>query len=407
MAAITVTSANNNRTINGNRVCVRTAAGIPYVVVNDYTDESIEVWKGDAATPTAFTEQDTANNPDNTTYGSMSAAIDSTGIIHIVWCKYVSKSDDLLYITYNTGTDLFGTIATINADLGGESTAVTNLYTSIAIDSNDIPHVAYVGVEANAGTVGQVVRYENRIGGAWIGTGVEVEGQTGNVDCFKPSITIDADNKPVITYFNNDDFSVGTAIGNANDATSFTLFDIADGTAGHGWLSIAVDSSGNHWVAYKYYDGSGYYLRRQKHNYGDAWTTWQAADVLYNSTSLSDTAIAPSIICDGADTYVFIELINNDIYYFKNTDAGVSIETGTYNTAKAKWAYWVDFDSTGANRGAKTGGTNGSRTELDYTFTDETATPDIWWNSLSIGAPPPAHTGDPFIITFGSVKKKT
>src|SRR3990167_4025125 len=107
MAAIAVTSANTNNTLNGNRVVVRTSAGIPYVVVNDSTDGSIEVWKGDGTTPTSFTEQDTANNPDATTYGSMSAAIDSTGVIHIVFMEYISKSDDLEYITFATATDTF------------------------------------------------------------------------------------------------------------------------------------------------------------------------------------------------------------------------------------------------------------------------------------------------------------
>ena len=114
--------------------------------------------------------------------------------------------------------------------------------------------------------------------------------------------------------------------------------------------------------------------------------SWQTAQSIDAGNFLKGL----TLVANGTDIYVFGEKNStHDIYYLKNiggsgwTDGGI-LETGTYNTVKAKWAYWVDYDSGGTNRGAKTGGTNGSRTELDYIFLDETATPDIQWNSLSL-----------------------
>lgn len=56
--AVNVTSGNtdNNTIVRGARVVVRTSAGIPYVIVENQTDDRIDVWKGDGITPTSFAE---------------------------------------------------------------------------------------------------------------------------------------------------------------------------------------------------------------------------------------------------------------------------------------------------------------------------------------------------------------
>jgi len=390
VASVPVTSGNTNNVNNGSRMCVRTTAGIPYVVVCDATDASIEVWKGNSTTPTSFAEQDTTHNPDATTFGSMSAAIDSTGVIHIVYVEYISKSDDLEYVTFNTNTDVFAGAATINTDLGGESTSIANLYTSIAIDKNDIPHVAYVGVEANAGTIGKVVRYENRIGGAWNGTGVEVEGQTGNKDCVCPDITFNSSNIPIISYLNDDDDDLARAVGNANDAASFTLVDL-DATALSGsCTSVCVDKSDNIFVAGV-----------------DSDTTV----MVYNGTTQRDTGVTPaspyavSLVAHENDIYVFYEDANNDIAYSKSVDGGVNwvatavVETGTFNTVRARGSRFATFASPTVALGTpaddatnvsvtpalKMTGTD-TDTKIDYVFVDESASPDVQWNTLTITA---------------------
>jgi len=355
MAAIAVTSANDNYTTNADRVCVRTSAEIPYVVVWNRITNDIEIYKGNSSTPSSFTEQDTANNPSASVFGCSSAAIDSTGVIHIVYMSYISDSDDLMYVTYATATDQWGTPATINGDLGVESVTLRNLYTSIAIDSNDIPHVAYTGWEASAGTNGFVTRYENRIGGAWIGTGVEVEGQTDNKDCRFPSIAINASDIPVIAYLNDDDDDLARATGNDNDATSFTLVDLDASAQSASTTSICVDSDGTVYVAGVDSD---------------------ATVIVYNDTTQRDTGVVgshPSLVANGTDIYVFYEDTNNDITYSKSVDGGANwspngttiLQTGTYNTVSTNY--------------------KSSATKLDYVFADETASPDIQWDTLVIG----------------------
>ena len=77
------------------------------------------------------------------------------------------------------------------------------------------------------------------------------------------------------------------------------------------------------------------------------------------------------------------------MYYRRSLTAGTSwanevgIETGTYNTAKVKWGFWADNDSAG-NLVTKSPYSRRSPLQLDYVFIDETATPDIWFNSISL-----------------------
>jgi len=369
--AIAVTSANTNTVAQGARVAVRTSAGIPYVIVEDTTDGGIEVWKGDGTTPTSFSEQDSANNPQASGYGSCSAAIDSSDVIHIAYQYYNGKASELRYITFDTSTDTFGTDTQLVADIGEDPGAITDLQTATAVDSNDVPHIVYIGYPKVTGTNYYTVYYINKVGGSW-NTEVEVEGGTAGVDCEYPDITIDANDKPCISYTNTSDDDIGTAIGNANNATSFTLFDIYDGadlapSLGYGTNSIAVDSSGNHQVAYQKGSGDSDLAIRQ-HNYGDAWTTWQSEETVDDKSVTGNGLIYNvSIAIDGTDRYIFGEDgLSSDIVYYSDTGSGWSsqttLETGTYNTPKAKWAFWVDNDSGGA---IATGGVDGLTEGLD------------------------------------------
>lgn len=386
--AVAVTSDQSNRQFLGARVVVRTSAGIPYVIVEDLTNGAIRVFKGDAATPTSFAEQDSANNPATAGYGACSAAIDSTGIIHIAYQYDNGKASELRYVTFNTGTDAFAGDAQVIADIGADPTAITNLYTAIAIDSNDIPHIAYIEYRASGGTDYFTVFYQNRIGGAWNASGVEVEGVTANVQTAVPDIAIDADNKPVIAYRipSADQAYAKAAIGNANDATSFTLQAVithANDSNNPDSASIVVDSDGNHYAAW--FNGNGS-IRNfvYKHNYGASWATWSDTSLTSQTAGIGEKV---SLVANGTDIYIFIEDSgDNDIHYEKYTGtwsgAWTTLETGTYNTAKAKWARYVDRDSSGTDRGGA-----GGRLEIDYCFTDETATPDVLFNSLTLTAP--------------------
>jgi len=371
MAAVQVTSVNTNRQINSSRVSVRTSAGIPYVIVNQILG-IIQVFKGNSVTPTSFTIQDDANDPAGTTYGSSSAAIDSTGVIHISYHYYNGKTSELRYVTFNTGTDTFSGDAQLVADIGGDPTAITNLYTAIAIDSNNVPHIAHSQFPSKGGLPS--LYYMNKVGGAW-NAAVEIEGGTNGNECKHYDIAISEDNIPEISYVNDTDGDLGAALGNVNNATSFTLFDPDITAVTSNVTSIVIDSAGNTYIGYEDINP-----KIVEHLDADAWTTWQTP--IAPATGIMNSTNILSIVANGTDIYVFYEDDGHDISYNKYTGSWgspVELETGTFNTAKAKWARYVDYDSSGANRAGA-----GGRLELDYTFTDETASADVWFNSLSL-----------------------
>lgn len=337
MAAVAVTSANTNSVLGAARATVRTSAGIPYVCVYDSTNGKIEMFKGNATTPTSFSEQDSAHRPSGV--AAPAIAIDSTGLIHV---GYYQSATTFHYNTFSTSTNLWGT----GVQIDGMAADLTEFTCAIAVDSNDKPHVAFFDAPKNMGTAFQTLQYMNKVGASW-STVLQVEGASASVNCRNADIAIDTDNKPVISYTNVTDTDYGTAIGNANDATSFTLQDIetdAETTSGQNTTSIAVDSSGNHWVAFR--TETNGYIKIRKHNYGDAWSTWQT------TVTNSNNGVNPSLIINGTDVYVFYEEDTaNDIVYDKYTGSWLgetSLETGTYNSVKAKWGFCVNNGSGGS-----------------------------------------------------------
>ncbi|MCK5017981.1 MAG: hypothetical protein KAS32_13075, partial [Candidatus Peribacteraceae bacterium] len=333
----------------GARVVVRNSAGIPYVVVENLTEDAICVYKGNATEPTSFAEKDDGNNPTGTIYGSCSAAIDSDDIIHIAYMLDDGKDSQLLYCTFDAdaggSTDTFAGVDTVIVDdLGEDPTAIANLQSAIAIDSNDKPHIAYVGNVKSGGDTNFTVSYVNKTGASWTASPVEVEGVTNTVDCKYPDICIDADDIPVISYLNDTDDTADYGYGNANDATSFTL-GVLDATALSGSsTSVCVDSSGDHFFASVDADGTilGHWINSDWSSFG-----------LVRDTGT--TGSSPTIVADGTDVYVFYEDADNDIAYSKSTDNcvtwdpnGTALDEGTFNTVKAKWTFCVDNDSGGA-----------------------------------------------------------
>ena len=107
MAAVNITNdANTIKQVNGQRQVFRNSAGIPYVLVENVDDSTIDIYKGNSTTPTSFALQDDAgaSHPDDAgIYGSPSGVIDSSDIIHIVYmedddatsaCRYVQFRAD-------------------------------------------------------------------------------------------------------------------------------------------------------------------------------------------------------------------------------------------------------------------------------------------------------------------------
>lgn len=337
--------------------------------------------------PGAFFGLDIAGRPRSAgRYINPAIAIDSAGIIHIAYMDDNGAAPSVRYVTFNTATGAFSGDVAIVADLGNDATA-SGLTCAVAVDSNDKPHIAYVGSPANMGSTYYTVWYANKTGGAW-STPVQVYGAAAQRNSHAPDIVIDGDNKPCISFWYqeltgmpNGFFVAGQ--GNANNATGFTLKELVyAGTVTFPNSSMAVDSSGNHLVAF--FDTLT--VRLHKHNYGDPWTTWQS----YIDTGAVSGSF--SLVANGADLYLFYENESKDICYRTYTgtwgsgslSAEVVLEAGTFNTVKAKFGFWVDNDSEGSIVTSESPYVRRSAVTIDYVFLDEIATPDLWFSSLAL-----------------------
>jgi hypothetical protein len=368
---------------NGSRCLVRNSSGVPYVLARDNTagGYKITLYKGNSNNPTSFSKVDNTNAPQTNGsefYGSASMAIDSSDVIHVAFMHDAGKASKLWYVTVSS--DTWGTPTTLVSDIGADPTSIANLQTSIAIDSSDVPHIAYTEYQTNMGTDYWTVTYLNKVGGSWNST-YEVEGQANSKQCRFPRIAIDLDDKPVLSYSNETDDDVGTAIGNANNATGFTLQDVDtdhETTSGDNKTSICVDTRGDHWVAYR--DESDTYIYIIKHRREDAWTTWETR------ITESDVGLNPSIMATGEDIAVFYEDENHDVVW---QVYNIQSLAAFYNHANA--------DSVSS--------LNNTSTAIGQSFTgDGNRINQVYWYIAKVGSPTGnavckiyAHTG-----TFGS-----
>ncbi len=337
--AIQITSTGNNSFLTVGRAVFRNSAGIPFVLVQKdttgffvYYGENIDFTGGAAG----------SGWPNETDIGGLAGAMDGNDILHISWLDNKGKISPLRYTTFNTLTHSLATPVSIVSDIGGAPLTIY-LSTSMAIDSSNIPHIAYVEMPSIMGTDSYVVMYTNRIGGSWKSS-VQVHYVSGDV-CLEISMEIDSNDTPFIAYnFGYSPLHLETAIGNANNATGFTLMNWSP-ASDVGGIGITVDERGDHFLIYK----QGSVITLLKHSKGDAWTGWSTFTATFQQIYNAPT----SLVSVGTDIYFFYEDVgSSDINYQKFDGAtwgGVNtLEVGTFLSARARWAYWHDNDSLGA-----------------------------------------------------------
>jgi hypothetical protein len=329
----------------GARQVVRTSGGTLYAVLDKGT--VLEVWS--SSNGSSWTKQDTGTTVTVASGTEISAAIDGSNVIHMV---YRTAAAVIKYRTFATGTNLFGTEETVGAS--------NSTVGSLAVDSNNIPHVAYFNA------AGSAINYKNRIGGAW-GSIITVAPLTGS-SVVVSDITIDEDNLPEVAWTEATANTVNVAVGNLNNATSFTANTVDATTvvtSGTGSASIAIDSSGNTWVTYVDADNSVDTFKRTDGSETSSWATgWTEFDSGVSGKE-------PSMAIDGTTVYVFYQDTGNDVAYNKYTGswAGSTVlQTGTFQDIKAKWSFIAN---------------NQSSTQIDYVYSDAV---DVYWASLSLGA---------------------
>lgn len=284
------------------------------------------------------------------TSGLISSAIDSNNIIHIFLIDNSSASGN--YLQFNTSTNLFQNFAKV--PMGGVGLSSI----AIAVDRNNIAHVAISSSGNNK------VFYNNFIAGYWLPTAVTVASPTAPVNV---DILIDQNNVPQVSYINTAaSTGVTAAIGNKNNATSFTVQAVATGFTTAGGASLALDSKGNTWLAYQA-GGSGP-ITLQEHLQTSAWSSWQTAVQDGNPGNAVSLAIL------GTDIYVFYERYAGGIAYDRyNSIQGNWLGENilqppanklTLNAKSAlpfvKWSNYFDNYETGAN--------NQNSNFIDYVF---------------------------------------
>jgi hypothetical protein len=363
----------------GGRQVVRTKAGVLYSFLND--GGNCEMWKSTDGTSWAQMQSGTSIGCNTSILFSVAMAIDG-------------KSNQDIHVAYVYGADLYYRnydVATDNWDAAGqeliyEETHVGTLdqlnEVDLTVDSNNIPHVAFISHYEDYGTDEYyVVDYSNRVGGSWNGA-VEVEQAALNSLRAGVSITIDMDNKPQVSYWKAS-ANVVVARGNANKATAFsdkTTVDSSVSTAEY-TTSISVDTlTGNTWVAY--IDSTGY-VALAKHLYADGWSTWSTI------TTKTDVGYDPSIaIAGSSDIYVLyqddgaasngsLKRISYDVYHagaaspsWGGESALETPSSGNFSDVKAKWSF--EWNNYGANK-------------IDFLYSDGT---DVFWNYLYLRRSP-------------------
>lgn len=329
----------------GQRKIVVTRAGVLYACVFDTSvSGQVEIWKS-SDNGVTWAIQDSSNEPASTGYEAPSIAIDNVGKIHVVWignATLIGASQGLWYNTFDTSNDTWGTAATI---VGAALAGSTELNTSIAIDSNNKPHVAWCPYITQRGGNASILRYSTNVSGTWSNILIS---QIAATNSRKPTIAINKANIPEVVYLAGTD--VRAAVGNQNDAGSFTVKS-GLGTATSGIRpSIAIDplssSTSDTWVSWQ--DTSQFKVA--KHKSGDSWATWQTASSPSGSSNFDH-----SLTINGGYRYLFIVNSTNDLVMFSNfgdtgSTSGVwsssyTIESSsTFTTVIAGWATYDDYD---------------------------------------------------------------
>ena len=336
------------------RVVRSPVVGIPYVIVNGkigISGNSILVYKGDSSNPTSFSLVNELLPGVDEDYWNVSSAIDSTGTIHIVY--YDSETDQVRYTKFNTLTDLFvGGVEQLQ-----ESLINIEMPVCISIDSNDIPHVVFIATTATE-TGDYYPYYTNRIGGSWKSN---VLVSTITTSSKTPDLAIDKDNLPCVAWGRGHVEVDRFAVGNTNNATSFTIVKEVTTTTNWSTPTIVIDSLGNHW-----FSTYPVFMTLYKHNYGAAWGSWTEFVSGYDSQEQVTSA------ADGTNIYLFYSSFGTGCNtYLINTGGSFGFEFSLSNGCSdvaipiVKWGYWVDFDSSGLNK------KDGGRIELDYVWGDD------------------------------------
>lgn len=340
-SAVKINDASNFGNLSEGHQLVKTSSGTLYAILNK--SNTIEAWK--SSNGSSWTEVGTG--PTANSSPDVAAAIDGNDLIHIIYgTAGVGGGVDVSYVTFNTGTDSFGS-SEVAIDTSTSESVIGGM--DVALDSNNKPHITGLVFDITS-----VVTYANKTGASW---STAVNAFSGSYT--RSNIVINEDTIPEIAGMAGG--STVVALGNQNNASSFTThnLDLTLSAAASG-IAIDVDASGNTWVLATDETGADDYISLYKHNDADGWTTWQSP--IHNSIAGTQADMA----IDGNVIHIIYEQTSTDDIAHVSYDGsswsgtGTVLDTGTYSQAKMN--------------------TNNFNGEFDYLFTDGT---DVYWNAAT------------------------
>ncbi|MBU2567313.1 MAG: hypothetical protein KJ967_00875, partial [Elusimicrobia bacterium] len=229
-----------------------------------------------------------------------SIALDTNNYPHISYGD--STNWDLKYAKW-TGTSW--SIQTV------DSAGSVGYRTSIALDTNNYPHISYWDIANDD------LKYAKWTGTSWLVQTIDSVGDVGWSSSYYTSIALDTNNYPHISYWDiaNDDLKYAKWTGSSWDVQTI---DSSAGDVGHD-TAIALDTNNNPHISY--YDVSNSDLKYAKWT-GTSWSiqTVDSAGYVGGYTSIDiDTNNYPHIS--------YRDITNGDLKYAKWTGASWSTQT--------------------------------------------------------------------------------
>lgn len=226
------TAIQSNVTHVQGRSVVRDSQGVLYTIVEDASEGIVCFFSDDAGQT-----WDSVTTTDGSQIGDIQYAISSDDVVHLVY----RAVNVLRYNTFSAGA--FGTPETIH---DGSATSDQINATSIAIDSEDTPHVVWVQdyPEGTSSNVGHLL-YSKRVSGSWTAPTDLHDDTDAAID--RVAIAIDSNDYIHVAFVEANGVSVDS-VSYVAYTTSWSVPIQLTATDSYDEPSIVVDSADNVWV---------------------------------------------------------------------------------------------------------------------------------------------------------------
>jgi len=168
--------------------------------------------------------------------GETSLALDNNGDPHIA---YISGTGPTFYTSWDPVNSQW-----VKQEVTGNE--ILDESGSLALDSSGIPHIAYCGYNGSDTTTAQ---YASWNGSSWDISVIDDPFPTTNLGCETISLALDSNNIPHVSYVINLDDSLRYVTWNGTGWSS-QIVDTNFGWTGITYVPIAVGPDGDPWIAY-------------------------------------------------------------------------------------------------------------------------------------------------------------